>query len=285
MNYYINADTGNNSTGNGTSGNPWLTIAKAVSSSSTGDTINLQTAVATYPYSSWDGRNLVGAGISNSIVDCGGSATVMTYATDTSMSNLTFQNVAGTPYIFVTQANSITFTATNIKFTNIQLDISNESQTGIWRNRAGNGTAYTGGTCVITACVFNDITGSGSATHGGIFKVANASWAYQVINCTIYINTGGVNTLPDVFHSYDGGTATALIKNTIVLNTSGNTVSLFTTQFSGAFTKSGSNNAYYTNISNQYLGGNDVTADPKLVDPANGNFNLRPSSPCKNTGI
>ena len=46
--YYINADTGNDTTGDGSQGNPWLTIGKAHSIAAIGDTIILQDSIARY---------------------------------------------------------------------------------------------------------------------------------------------------------------------------------------------------------------------------------------------
>ena len=69
--YYLNADTGNNTTGTGTSALPWLTIAKAVTSSTTGDTIYCQNSTATYSWVLQDfvsGRTVTGqsaAGVSD----------------------------------------------------------------------------------------------------------------------------------------------------------------------------------------------------------------------------
>jgi len=48
--YYINADTGNDSTGTGTSGAPWKTISKAHTSAAAGDTIICQDSVAAYTW-------------------------------------------------------------------------------------------------------------------------------------------------------------------------------------------------------------------------------------------
>ena len=48
--YYINSVSGNDTTGTGAAGAPWLTMSKAHTSSATGDTIILQPASAVYTF-------------------------------------------------------------------------------------------------------------------------------------------------------------------------------------------------------------------------------------------
>ena len=48
--YYINADTGNDSTGDGSSGSPWLLLSKAHTEAASGDTIICQDSTATYAF-------------------------------------------------------------------------------------------------------------------------------------------------------------------------------------------------------------------------------------------
>ena len=51
MIYYLNADTGDDSTGDGSSSTPWLTISKAHTEASSGDTIICQDSTAEYAFS------------------------------------------------------------------------------------------------------------------------------------------------------------------------------------------------------------------------------------------
>src|SRR6056300_187691 len=59
--YYINADTGDDTTGDGSQGNPWLTINHAVSQIADEEeaTIFAQNATAVYTFSSKDFRDKV----------------------------------------------------------------------------------------------------------------------------------------------------------------------------------------------------------------------------------
>jgi len=83
-NYYVNASTGSNTTGDGTSGNPWQTITHALSQiSGTSHTVYVaagtyDTALGeTFPIVMKDGVSLVGAGKDVSIIAAGYTNTVI----------------------------------------------------------------------------------------------------------------------------------------------------------------------------------------------------------------
>ncbi len=79
--YYVNAITGNNTTGNGSIGSPYKTITKALSVSATvGDSIKVATGIynialgEVFPISMLTGRKLIGtAGAMTTIIDASGS--------------------------------------------------------------------------------------------------------------------------------------------------------------------------------------------------------------------
>ncbi len=76
-NYYI-APTGNDTTGNGTVGTPWLTTSKANTSSTTGDTIYLLAGTYTFTAANYPmigNRTYIGADPNTTILD-GGGATI-----------------------------------------------------------------------------------------------------------------------------------------------------------------------------------------------------------------
>ncbi|MCK4981114.1 MAG: DUF1565 domain-containing protein, partial [Candidatus Delongbacteria bacterium] len=82
--YYVDATTGSNSTGDGTSGNPWKTITYALSQiSGTGHTLYVATGTydptlgETFPILMKNGVSLVGAGIDISIIDANSTNRVM----------------------------------------------------------------------------------------------------------------------------------------------------------------------------------------------------------------
>ncbi len=90
--YYI-ATTGNDSTGTGTSGNPWLTISKAFSSSAVNDTINVAAGTYTMLDQTFTStRTIIGAAATTTIFD--GAAAAVTWQGSYIISNLTFTNIS-----------------------------------------------------------------------------------------------------------------------------------------------------------------------------------------------
>ena len=99
MDYYINADTGNDTTGAGTAVSPWATLAKAYASSAVGDTIHFQSSTAHYALvtATMASRTLIGVSAKTCVLDGGGASAVQWLLSGTfSVSNLRFTNVA--PY-------------------------------------------------------------------------------------------------------------------------------------------------------------------------------------------
>ena len=82
--YYVNAVSGNNSSGNGSLGNPWKTITYALDQiSGTGDTLNVAPGLynvslgETFPILMKNGVSIVGSDATGCIVDAAGSDTTV----------------------------------------------------------------------------------------------------------------------------------------------------------------------------------------------------------------
>ena len=72
--YYVSINTGSNSTGDGTIGNPWKTINYAIIQATLGDTIRVMAGTynstwETLPIQMKDGVSLIGEGSDNTIID------------------------------------------------------------------------------------------------------------------------------------------------------------------------------------------------------------------------
>ena len=72
--YYVSIETGSNSTGTGTEGNPWKTINYAITQATLGDTIRVMAGTynstwETLPIQMKDGVSLIGEGSDNTIID------------------------------------------------------------------------------------------------------------------------------------------------------------------------------------------------------------------------
>src|SRR5437868_9879647 len=79
--YYVNASTGNDTTGNGTVGTPWKTIKKGMAVATSGDIIYVAAGTydttngETFPITVKSGVQLIGAGATTTIIDANGANT------------------------------------------------------------------------------------------------------------------------------------------------------------------------------------------------------------------
>jgi hypothetical protein len=95
-----------------------------------------------------------------------------------------------------------------------------------------------------------------------------------ITNNVIYENTGGVITNGI---NISNTNANAMIFNNIIVGCTTSINDLATVSFGGW-------NCFYNNGSNWTLRNSDIVADPQFMNAANGDFKLRPTSPCLNTG-
>lgn len=271
--YYLNADTGNDSTGAGTSVSPWLTIAKAYSASTAGDTIVLQKATAHYTWATatMATRVLQGAtGIPTDAVIDGSAAAVQWKITGTwNISGVRFTNmVSGGSSPFQDNGAASTWTFSNCIFDTFTLSnqcftMSTSSNSASWTTclfynmvpAVGGGLyfIYTTGsfheTWNLTNCTFHFPSGFG--TGGGVM-LSGTSSTFSMVNCI----------------AYNGGTS-------IAFQGQGPTYSATYSCFYG-FT-AGNGLSFGT--------GCLAATDPKFVDPTNAVFNLQPTSPCIDSGL
>jgi len=286
--YYI-ATTGNDSTGTGTVGNPWLTIGKAHTSSASGDTVNMAAGTYTWSSSQTFSKNItyvgptVTSGLPTAIVSAS-AASVLWYA---SGFTATFQNVwfksAGMSdygiFDFLTTASYWVFT--NCAFSDLI------STAGANRAIFNNIRSATGATVVcgytLTNCLVFNCTGASGAS-ANYFSNGHGGMTYTITNCTFYSNVSAATTLHFVStNQFDSsnGNSTMTLKNNIVWNAATSTA------WSG-----GNTITTYAGSSNDLLGYSSlptltstISSDPLFVDVASNNYNLRPTSPCIDTGV
>lgn len=295
--YYINADTGNNTTGTGTSILPWLTLAKAVTSSAVGDTIICQSATAKYAFLDQTITNRIIQGISptTSIFDGAGASVRWTVSGPSQIKNLGFEDINTTSGdIIKTILIGGDITISNCIFNQLLMSSSNSIQTLIGNgtnNFAGGGSLVATQNLNIINCVFyNPSVVSGSSTNnagvvGGSTQGSTSLLRVKIniTNCVIYLLTASTFYLNNFASLYNGsgGNGDITFTNTILYNETGKTVNL--RAFSaGTDVK---NYCDEVSVSNTIAGTGNITSDPLFVDRVNGNFNLRPTSPCINTGI
>lgn len=287
---YINADTGNDSTGTGTSALPYETLAKALTVTTIGDTIYCQSATNKYTLASAtiSGRTLQGQSVD----------TVVFEAANLSAVTWTAVNQTGTII------NDITFT--NSYF--IIRMLSNNAISNLFVNRCKFKTIYCGGsggslftsgdsistndvsTSTVSNCTFDDIKNN-SGSNGVLISNRRTRVKHKLINCTIYFSDAS-----NVLYRIAGSSLTSMdceFYNTIVSNDTGQTL---------IFSDIDTTNSIYVNshscwhnITDQsgipYTAGvnrtvtNILQVDPEMVNPSTGDFRLRQSSPCLDTGV
>lgn len=285
--FYINADTGDDVGGDGSEGSPWETLSHAHDQATDGDTIVCQDATATYAFvDQIFSKDLTVRGeqddASGAVFDGGGAGVGWRVAHQiVTLEKLTLQNAvvnSNTAPIFATISSGSAdteFSLTNCKL----LDLGVGALTsGRFLGNDFVGTANV--TVTVVNCVIEwdggsfVMGGNGSGVH--TFTVTNTAFSFQ----------DGAN-YPDFVFNFTSnldGASTLTIRNTIFRNNTGQTVEW-------ADEENISWDVSYSDINNISTlpsavanGDGVITSDPLFVDEANGNFNLRPDSPCISTG-
>ncbi len=275
--YYLNADTGNDSTGAGTSASPWLTVAKALTVTTNGDTIYLQNSITHFTWASvniYVTLTIQGQSIAGAVLDAGGTYASWGLNNNITLLNLRFTNnivtSAGTYRQFA--CGSITITATNCQWDNCV--VYNDGGTG-------NGGLFNAADLVFncTSCIFANITGFYDVNAKNCLIRCSGTLTANFTNVTVFLNGTATTNLPYVF---DPSSIYATLLNCIFQNSGAGTVYLNQyTVYSQSLTYC---NFYGITPYNLTAGTGCISADSLFVDPANNNFNLRPTSPCISTG-
>lgn len=293
--YYIHTG-GNDTTGDGSSSLPWLTISKAHASAASGDTIVVKTSASTYTWLAQTfTKNLTVQGESttpSNQVFNGAGAAVNGWKADTSITlvikNLTFTNALTTSFGVLfglvgssgTEGNSISLQ--NCVFHNLNCVSSGTAlRNGIFGfSDNNNHTSYTLEVkyCLIYNCGCTTAFGvSLFIDPGGV----NSSCTVTFIGNTIYNNA--TNPFTGFFSPTDASadTSTLTVKNNIFYSVASMP---FRGSGAGVFSTETVSYSCHFNVTSIPAGTANITSDPLFVDVANLNFNLRPTSPALNTG-
>lgn len=278
MTIYANKDSGSDSTGDGSSGNPYQTISKCNTEASDGDTIILQDSTASYSFGNLtltdnitiQGEQDDGSG---AIIDGGSTSNDPQWeiSTDTTatiekcrFTNFGYSNRSPA---FVCSNPSKKFIFNNVWFYGFL--------TGTDTNKVGSLIGPSGassGTFELHNVLMYDIGQDGGSDYFVIF----AARPTEVDGLTIYLeNTGTQNR---VFELKGWPEGTSAGKNCIIYDNTG-------TFNSGAGNFDSFTYSCFYNTTDTPSGTGVITSDPLFVDAPNYDFRLRPSSPCINTGV
>lgn len=279
--YYINADTGNDTTGDGSASNPWLTILHAYGQASTGDEVYAQNSTNSYTWSAIVfGKNItfIGESAENVVFDATGQSLIQkgifTYQTQGTylLKNITFtgfttsNNQDGGIHIY----NTSTINIENCIFTGNNI-IAQPAGIFQFRNTSQNSVVN------IISCLFY-----GNNGNGGRSIIGNAESTAPTVNfisSTIYLGGPAGEEMRYLVTGYGGTSIKIVFKNTIVSN--GQAIDFNILQSAGTHTETYS---CFHNINDSVSGTGVITSDPLFIDPANNNYNLSSSSPCIDAG-
>jgi hypothetical protein len=274
--------TGNDITGDGTYANPWATVSRAYAGSNSGDTILCMNG--TFPWVSTTVSNRIIQAINpGQVTFDGAGADGRWQLASTNSGLLTLQDiivqnivitVSATPpwALFIPQiaGQSLAFTNCIFKLMTLCATSANGFITGI--------------STTFSQCLFDDIKSSNNAPGwNGLFSpAANSTLAF--LGCTFDMReTSDALYLPVLFFIGDN-TSTIRMRNTIIRGNGVKTLKWFE-QYGGSSPINDVANCDFMNVTGSPSGTGVITSDPLFVDAANGNFNLRPTSPCLDTGI
>ena len=267
---------GNDTTGAGTLGNPWLTISKAVTSSTAGDTIVCiggagDFTLANQTFSS--SRIIEAYPGTTPVFDGGGAIRQWQTSATISITGLTFTD-AQTDFQGLMKGNfaGAILNLTNCIFHGVLCDVPPYySLFG-----AAAATAYN-----IVGCLIYDITrNSGAAPFAGLFSDSYGPLTIAFHNNTVYSNELAANTV--CFGCSPNNTFTLELKNNIIWNANGTDVVWDTNALEVV---TGSNNLILGYSTNKPTLADQLATDPLFVDAASANFNLRPTSPAIDVGV
>lgn len=277
--------TGSDTTGDGTSGNPWQTIAKFLASSSSGDTCIMAAGTySTVDQQTFVNRTLTGpaytVGFPTAVIDFSSSAKRLIISGATT----TFNNIKFTG--FVSSSNKAMFhpeypSGGTVIFNNCQFDYNYLSGDASGKYGGLFATFHVAGvSCYMSytcnRCIFSRLYKVAGAGATSIFAMGAATTSLLTLSgCIVALpSSHGLNYLLS-----KDALSTITIKNTIIANYHTSALAFYGTGSGAVVTYS----CLY-NLSGAPTGTGVITSNPLLMDTGNFDFRLRPGSPCIDTG-
>lgn len=293
---YLSADTGNDTTGNGSSLAPYLTIAKAHTVSTSGDTIIFKASAAAYDFANQTfTKNLTILGektdIVGAVLDGLNATRTWTYQANITVKYLRFKNTdngiswPGGP--FSIDGTGLTINMSNNIFDNLMVG----GRTGFAQNgllSAWNGT-YTNMNITFSNNLVLPTVRSNDGTLGlGVYLnfIRFNNSIMKVDNNTVHNSDQAGYRSMYIFINAQSCTGSSLYaRNNIVYSEDDVSLAFVSGNTIPALVVSDSNCRYgiIDNIPASDV--NAITSDPLFVDKANYNYNLRPASLCIDSGV
>lgn len=284
--------TGNDSTGDGSSGNPYLTLDKCYTVASGGDTIHF--LAGTYTLVAQDfNKNLTIEGDNNLTTFLDGTSTVTPnhfwwrFYNPCTIRQLQFQNLTGCGTVMFENRSGGLLYMDRCIIHDCSFGPSWQYGYGVW----GSTSVVDGSISRMNACLLYNLT-SATTNSGTIFVAVGGNpnvMTIQVYNTVIYLSASGGSRLfalcENVFNYVSGYS----FINTIIYNTgstmyfngytTSQTYQIINCDYSSSTITGGAPSTPTINLTNT------ITSDPQFIDPVNAIFRLKPTSPCKGTGI
>jgi len=284
--FFINADTGDNGN-DGSSGSPWETLAYAIDQTSVNDVIIAQDSTATY---AWNNNTFnfphaltiqgESDDASGAVFD-GGAETIASAVNVTGsyvLEKITLQNAVAVegggrarPFLY-TYAIDWDMTFNNCAFRDLSV-INTGGSGGV----AGGDNSIYQNDVTFNGCLFDSWNIKTPGAAGLVFANDSSAASTMIVQgCTIYMTDTDIDTIV----AYCNGTFT--FRNNIVYHSNtmawgGAGIDVETVEYNCFY----GDTSAFTDIP---AGTGNITSDPLFVDPANGNFKLRPASPAIDTG-
>ncbi len=164
--------------------------------------------------------------------------------------------------------------------------------TGVYSSASSQAVVYTTVTAtgvIVVSCEFNHGNVLNSITFGGygcrvcdnIFNIeGSVTSVIDIVGGTLISNNviynGGSGTITNGINAQSNASGSSIFDN-IIAGCTTSINDLATINFGGW-------NCFYNNGANWTLHTGDIMADPQFMNVANGDFRLKPTSPCLNTG-
>lgn len=289
---------GNDSSGAGTVGNPYLTVTKGHAVATAGDTLSVAAGTYATPVTWTFTKNITvqgATGYSNEPTTIFDGSYIM--YTVTSPITVTFNDckfingTGGEGAVFdldntTTGGAGQTLNVTRCVFRNQSIVMDTGGRGGIVCLGRGGFTPTLAVT--FTNCLFDSQVVTTNQTQSGMLVGSDnnaGTIAVTFIGCTLYYPGAGAGVVPtNLMGAVNAsGTYTITMKNNIWNNASGTNIAFQNNMNDTIVT---SYNDYYTNwTALPTLGTGDIQSDPLFISPSTSNFLLRPTSPCVDAGV